>query len=303
MKHYFVHPNDENKLKQLVWDCDRALEDRIDSALDQMEDPSELRLFGLTGPTCAGKTTAAKKITAMLEHCGMRVHVISVDDFYYDKEYLHKLAEEDPDVEIDYDSERTIDIALFAECTQSLLEYKETQLPRFDFQSGMRVKGQCLIPRKNDVFLFEGIQILYPSIDAVLSRHDAYRSFYICPASSIEVGGEEFLPNEIRLCRRLVRDYLHRATLPDFTFYLWESVRANEDRNIFPYVSHCHATIDSTMPYEMGMLKPYLEPLLCTIKPENAYYGAAQELLKKLRNILPVPVEYRTQNSLYKEFI
>ena len=134
MKHYFVHPKDENKLKQLVWDFDYALEDRIDRALDQMEDPSELRLFGLTGPTCAGKTTAAKKITAMLENSGMRVHVISVDDFYYDKEYLHKLAEEDPNVEIDYDSERTIDTALFAECTQSLLEYKETQ---------HRLRGEC----------------------------------------------------------------------------------------------------------------------------------------------------------------
>jgi uridine kinase len=183
------------------------------------------------------------------------------------------------------------------------LEYKETQLPRFDFQSGMRVKGQCLIPRKNDVFLFEGIQILYPSIDAVLSRHDAYRSFYICPASSIEVGGEEFLPNEIRLCRRLVRDYLHRATLPDFTFYLWESVRSNEDRNIFPYVSHCHATIDSTMPYEIGILKPYLEKILPGVTQDPRHGKQASGILAELENVQALSADLIPQNSLYKEFI
>ena len=295
--------DDEKALRKYVEECDLLLDKKIESAIERIEKTSDFRIFGLTGPTCSGKTTAAKKITEYLEAQGFCVHVISIDDFYFDKEYLQKRVEGDPNIEIDYDSEDTIDIDLLAQQTECLLSCKRTYLPHFDFRSGKRTEGEYIIPGKEDVFLFEGIQILYPVVSAILNRHASYQSIYICPTSAIRAGESVFEPNEIRLMRRLVRDYRHRATLPEFTLYLWKSVRGNEEKNIFPYVKNCSATIDSTMPYEIGMLSSYLKPLLRSIPGTSEFYSDAQRILLRIEPLGEISADYMTQKSLYKEFI
>lgn len=294
--------SDTCRLQAFVRECDARLHTQILQAVDRVATMSDLRFLGLTGPTCSGKTTAAKLLTAKMEARGRRVHVISIDDFYYDKEFLHKRADDDPNIEIDYDSEDTIDVALLAEKTEQLLQGRETELPRFDFQQGIRTKGERILPSSEDLFLFEGIQILYPKVYEIL-RGEAYHSLYICPLSSIEVGGEVFLPNDLRLMRRLVRDFRYRATDPAFTLYLWQSVRENEEKNIFPYTHYCKEQIDSTMPYEVGMLKPCLEELLATVDAQNPFFARAQEMLGRLARVEVVPASYMAPNSLYKEFI
>ena len=304
MKHETMNLFDDEKiLRRYVESCDCRLDEKIEKAIECIEKTPDLRIFGLTGPTCSGKTTAAKKITKHLEEKGRRVHVISIDDFYFDKEYLQKRADNDPSIEIDYDSEDTIDIDLLAEQTDHLLSGEKTYLPHFDFQSGKRTVGEYLVPNQNDVFLFEGIQILYPRVNAILNHSPSYRSIYICPLSALCVGEEIFEPNEIRLMRRLVRDFRHRASSPEFTLYLWKSVRENEERSIFPYVQSCDATIDSTLSYEIGMLTPYLKPLLDSIGRKSEFYSEAQRILARIKDIQEVDASYMTPNSLYKEFI
>lgn len=295
--------DDEKALRNYVAECDLRLDKEIENAMECIPSVHDLRLLGLTGPTCAGKTTAAKKITSLLEAKGLRVHVVSIDDFYFDKDYLQKRIESNPNIEIDYDSEDTIDISLLAEQTENLLACRKTILPKFDFRSGKRIGEEVLTPQAEDVFLFEGIQILYPKVNAILNQSKSYKSIYICPLSVLRVGDVCFEPNEIRLMRRLVRDFLHRNTLPAFTFYLWESVRANEETSIFPYVQSCSAEIDSVLPYEIGMLKPYLEPLLMSIPSEDSAAAEAAQMLEKIKHIPNVSHLYMTENSLYKEFI
>lgn len=292
----------EQAMLELVVQCDQSLEKRMEEVANRISEIPDLRLIGLTGPTCSGKTTTARLLTEVFEKCGRRVHVVSIDDFYYDKELLNARADKDPDIEIDYDSEDTIDVELLAEKTADLLACKETRMPRFDFHSGSRTEGVTVTPRPDDVFLFEGIQILYPKVDAIL-RQQKYRSIYICPSSSIRIGQEIFDSNELRLMRRLVRDYLYRSTDPAFTFYVWQSVRDNEEKSIFPHAHTCNYFIDSTMPYEVGMLKPYLERILAKIPAENQFYDQAQEVLRQLKHVQSIPASYMTPNSLYKEFI
>lgn len=303
MKCYQVPPMvAPDRLREFVQSCDRDLQERMKRVARELAELPALQLLGLTGPSCAGKTTAAKEMTSYLEEHGHRVHVISIDDFYYDKEYLHQRAEEDPNIEIDYDSEDTIDVSLLAQKTEQLLAGRITVLPRFDFEQGIRTVGKTVEPKAGDVFLFEGIQILYPKVRSILSG-TSYRSVYIAPQSAIEVGGERFEPNELRRMRRVVRDFRYRATDPAFTFYLWQSVRANEEKNIFPYARFCDLQIDSTMPYEVGMLKPYLEELLPKIPDADPCAEVATEILKKLAGVEAVSADYRLPNSLYKEFI
>lgn len=292
----------QEELKKFVQYWDHNLEWHMENTARTVSKIPNLRFLGLTGPTCSGKTTTAKKLTDYLEKHGRRVHVISLDDFYYEKDYLQQRADEDPDIEIDYDSEETIDIALFEEKITSLMNNAPTELPRFDFPSGLRIKGETVNPKPEDIFLVEGIQVLYPKVNAIL-RRATYKNIYIFPESAIEIRGEIFIPNEIRLMRRLVRDYHFRASTPEFTFYLWQSVRANEEKNIFPHVKNCDYFIDSTMPYEIGMLKPYLEEIFAKMPKDNVYWKDAKQILKKIASIEPVPSDYIIENSLYKEFI
>lgn len=304
MKQFYTVENlksaEEQKNFVVYWDHD--LEKHMENTARMVSKIPNLRFLGLTGPTCSGKTTAARKLTDYLERHGRRVHVISLDDFYHNKDYLQQRADKDPNIEIDYDSEETINVELFSQKITSLMNNEPTELPRFDFRSGMRVKGHTIDPEPEDIFLVEGIQVLYPKVDAIL-RSAPYRSIYICAMSAIEIAGEIFLPNEIRLMRRIVRDYHFRASAPEFTFYLWQSVRANEEKSIFPYASCCDYFIDSTMPYEIGMLKPYLEKVFATMPHDDAFWEDAQAILKKIESVTPVSSDYIIENSLYKEFI
>lgn len=261
----------------------------------------DISLLGLTGPTCSGKTTAAAMLTQVLEAGGRSVHIISLDDFFYSKEILQRASLARGRTEPDYDSPQTIDLDLLRSCVSSLLAGKETRMPRFHFRTGRREQGDLLRPAAGDVFLFEGIQILYPQVDALL-RRDGYVSLCICPQTAIETGGERFTPNEIRLMRRLVRDVIYRGATPAFTFSVWESVRANEETHIFPYIQRCNRTVDSTMPYEIGLLKPYLERYL-TGDGVAPFEREAQAILARLRSVQPVPASLIGPDSLYKEFI
>lgn len=278
------------------------MELRMEATARRIADESNLKLIGLTGPSCSGKTTAAHKLTQILEETGRTVHVISIDDFYYDTSYLHARWESDHCAEIDFDSEDTIDIDLLREKTESLLACRNTQMPRFDFPTGKRLQGDLLQPKSADVFLFEGIQILYPKVQKLL-RGAQYRSIYIAPLSAVEAAGSRFMPNEIRLLRRLVRDSIYRSSSVAFSLKLWQSVRKNEELNIFPYSDSCDEYLDSSMAYEIGVLKPYLAELLSVYPQNGLHTETVREILKKIEPVEPISDAYIKENSLYKEFI
>ncbi len=291
----------EGELAELVRAGDAAFEAELEALAGEILTDGSIRLLGLTGPTCSGKTTAAAMLTRALEAEGRAVHVISIDDFYFGKEILLRTSREKGRTEPDYDSPDTIDVELMRAAVRSLLSGRETRMPRFNFRTGQRESGELLRPRAGDLFLFEGIQILYPQVDALL-RQEGYYSFCVCPQSAIAAGGEGFLPNEIRLMRRLVRDVIYRAAAPSFTFFLWNSVRENEEKNIFPYIGTCNRTVDSTMPYEIGLLKPYLERYL-TGEWVGDFWQEADGILARLADVQPVPDGLIQPDSLYKEFI
>lgn len=289
--------------KRLVTSADAAFEESAERKVRAFANLPDLRVLGLTGPTCAGKTMAARKLISILEENGRRVNVISIDDFFLNVDIFHRLSDPDPSVKLDYDSEETLDIPLLAETVEDLLLSKPTRIPKFDFKTGQReASARLLYPSDEDVFLFEGIQVLYPKVDAILSRGNC-KSIYIAPLSPISTGGEVFSPNEIRLMRRIVRDFRHRSAKPEFTMYLWQTVRENEEKAIFPFRDRCEVEIDSTLPYDVGMLKPYLQPLLEGYRTDAPHAEEAAALLRKLKNVQSISSDYLGKNSLYKEFI
>lgn len=292
----------EQEILNLIDLGERGFTDQLLQVSGQLLPQENLHFLGLTGPSCSGKTTAAEMLTEAFENAGKQVHVISIDDFYFDRDYLYAMAEKKGLSGVDYDSEDTINVELLEECVCSLREQKKTVMPRFNFKTGMREVGETISPSAKDIFLFEGIQVLYPRVDRIL-QGDGYRSIHIAPQSAVETGGEVFEPNEIRLMRRLVRDYHFRNSSPQFIFSLWQSVRENEEQMIFPNVHRCDYSIDSTMPYEIGILKPYLEEILSPVSKDESCYQTAQTILSELCRVQSLQGTLIPEKSLYKEFI
>jgi uridine kinase len=153
-----------------------------------------------------------------------------------------------------------------------------------------------------DVFLIEGIQVVYPEVSALLHEYD-YRSIFIRPARTLEVGGILHEPNKIRLMRRLVRDYHFRASEAAFTFFAWESVRENEEKSIFPYADSCDEQLDSLMGYEVGMLRPHLETILSQLPLSSVYRPMADTILHDISTVQPLISDWLPEHALYREFV
>lgn len=290
------------EMRAYVDRCEAAFEAQLNAACDAVCAVEGLKLIGLSGPTCSGKTTTANKLIANLSRHGRKVHIISIDDFYFDRAVLAKRAEA-AGKEIDYDSIDTIDLPALREVVREIFTDEKTVVPRYDFKTGTRSGHIEYEYDDHDLFIFEGIQAIYPEIVDMLDDY-CYRSIYICAESGIDIGAY-FSPTDIRFMRRMVRDYNFRAASPEFTYFLWESVRANEDLHIYPNAHKADIRINSTMAYELNMLLPYLMPLLRQIGPKSEYYSAARELMARLDacSIVPIPAAYMAGNSLYHEFL
>lgn len=262
-----------------------------------------VKILRLSGPTCAGKTTCAAKLTQVLEAAGREVYPISLDDFFHDRNTLFAMAQEKGG-KLDYDSVDALDLDLLHTCVQELMTQGKAGMPRFNFKSGLR-EGPFPLDTTtgpSPVFLFEGIQAVYPKVVAMLD-HALDRSIFMCVRSGITVGDVTFDPHEIRLMRRLVRDEAKRGATPTFTLQLWHSVRENEENAIFPEAHRCDFLLDSTMPFEIHMLKPHVERILRSHPVAGADAPTAEQLLHKLAGVQGISHQYLSPSSLYHEFI
>ncbi len=296
----------DEEARRFVEKCDAAFFDRLGAVCNEISETKGLNVIGLTGPTCSGKTTMANMLINRLGSAGKRVHVISLDDFFLERDVLDARS---VNGEIDYDSPDTIDVDLLHECAEEIIRGDRVVLPKYDFPTGSRGIGDIIDADDDDMFVFEGIQVLYPSVVSILKSNTAYRSIYICPRSEIGIDGKVFEPNEIRFLRRIVRDFNFRAASADFSFYLWDSVRKNEEEHIFPNADSCDHIIDSTLGYDVNMLAPYLKRILSMPhsrrgKITNAEYeNTVNYILDKISGIEEMKKEYLLSGSLYREFI
>lgn len=288
---------DENFVKE----CDARFEERLSSLMKDFAKKNTSRVIGLTGPTCSGKTTAAKKLIEYLGDEQKRVHTISLDDFY--KAIYSREALAGADIsKIDFDSPDTLDCEELDRFVSELFSTGVAKKPIFDFETGERSRYEEIISDGDDVYLFEGIQVLYPSVLSIIESHGG-KVLCVCPESAIEVGGRQFEPNFIRLCRRLVRDSNFRASTPEFTFAVWDGVRKNERENIFPFMHRCDLLIDTTLEYELNILAPYLRRLLSDMKEGDEHYAKSLEILEAFKGIEGIDSAVIGERSLYKEFV
>ena len=281
--------------------CDEEFDSLLESSVTKLCDGDDSRVLGLTGPTCSGKTTAAKKLLHHLGDEQKRVITVSLDDFFKDCFSRKQLADAKVE-ELDFDSPDTLDTELLGGFVDEIFSKGVSKKPIFDFVTGTRARWEEVVCDGDDVLLFEGIQVLYPSVLSVIESHGG-KVLCVRPESGIEIGGKRFEPDFIRLCRRLVRDANFRGASPDFTLSLWDSVRRNEETNIFPYMDRCDVRIDTTLPYELNVLAPYMRRILPDIAWGSKHHKESLEILGLLEDVVGIESFVIAEDSLYKEFV
>lgn len=285
-------------IRHWIAECEAGYTAQIADAVQALLAVPHLQIVTVTGPTCSGKTTTAHLLTAALEAAGRDVFPVSFDDFFRDRASLPVL----PSGRIDYDTAAALDMETLARCLDKLIAEEETDLPLFDFHTGCRC-GVCHYrPRENDVILLEGIQAMYPEVRVHLP-HDVTRSVAILPTQTVSTPDGILSARELRLLRRLVRDARTRNSDAEKTLSMWEDVCANEDISIYPYLDCADIRIDSSMAYEVGVIRPMAEAVLSGLSRDSVHRAYADSLLARLSHIDILPSDDIPDDSVFREFI
>lgn len=299
MKQAKLHFSSEEEIISYVNACEAEYRASVKAACDIAEAGGSI--ITLAGPTCSGKTTTARILDDEFLKRGKELHTISIDDFYFDRDELQRRAKERGEP-LDYDSPSTIDLALFGEVVEQIEAKGTVLLPKFDFKSGRRAAMEEITATDGDVFLFEGIQAVYPELTKYLAAYN-FTSLFISVEDSLACGDAVFAPREIRFMRRLVRDARTRGATAEFTYSLWSGVVANEETHIYPNLVGVHHRIDSLLGYEVSVIKPYVLALLDTLPADSVYLPEANILREKLQNIPILDGNYVPEGSVFREFI
>ncbi len=259
-----------------------------------------IKLILVAGPSSSGKTTFAQKLGIQLQAEGFRPHLISMDNYFINRDQVPF----GPDGLQDFESVDAVDAALFNEHMQQLLRGEAVQLPTYNFKTGKReYNGQTLQLCEEDVLIVEGIHCLNEVLSQSVPKDQKFK-IYISAITMLNIDDHNRIPTtDGRLLRRMVRDHQHRATSAADTIRRWPSVRNGEERNIFPFQEEADVIFNSAHIYELAVLKTYAEPLLYNIQKEEPEFGEARRLIKFLNYFLGVSSELVPEMSIIREFI
>ena len=275
-------------------------EKKIANIAEDIANRQGVKLVLLAGPSSSGKTTSCKRLSIQLAVNGLKPLQISLDDYFVDRDKTPK----DDNGEYDFESIYALNLDLLNEQFNALFRGEEVELPKYDFPSGKSVKsGKKLKMEPNNVLVVEGIHALNPELTAHIPQEQIYR-VYASALTTILLDNHNYIPTtDNRLLRRIIRDYKYRGVSAQETIHRWPSVRAGENKWIFPYQENADAMFNTAMLYELSVIKMQAEPLLQQV-PENCEeYAEAYRLLKFLKYFKGIPYNNLPPTSLLREFL
>lgn len=259
----------------------------------------KIKIVLLAGPSSSGKTTTSRKLCMFLQSFGLHPKVLSMDDYFVEREENPKDENGNPD----YECLEAIDLKLFDSQLSDLLKGKEVTIPTFNFALGKKEYRDKLTLQSDDIIVIEGIHALDPKILTNIPRENKFK-IYISPLTELNMDNQNRISTtDNRLLRRIIRDNRTRGYDVEHTLRSWASVREGEEKYIFPYQDEADYTINSALIYEIGVLKTYVEPLLYSVPNDSPYYEEAKRLINFLRLFLPIPADDIPQDSILREFI
>ena len=286
-----------------VEESDAAFNKKIRGAAEKIAGHiGQSRIVLLSGPSGSGKTTTSKKIQAELEKMGLRAHAVSMDNYFQTVD--PETSPRNRDGLIDYESPFCLDMNLLNRHFQMLDRGETIYIPKFDFARQMRsaIHANPLKLGKDEIAIFEGIHALN---DIITGKNPSATKLYISARSNIldEAGKTVFKGTWLRLGRRMVRDAKFRAWEPHVTMKMWSSVRRGEKLYISPFKDNADIQFDSSLPYEVGVLKGYVLPFCEQLTPEIERYEEIGHLLEAYPKFETLDEAYIAPDSLIREFI
>ena len=275
-------------------------EKKISQIADMISTRRGVKMVLISGPSSSGKTTFCKRLSIQLLTCGVKPVPISLDDYFVHREDTPK----DEHGEYDYESLYALNIPLLNKQLNALFAGEEVELPHYNFQTGRSERsGRRLRLADDEVLVVEGIHALNPELTAQIPEEQKFR-VYASALTTILLDTHNYIPTtDNRLLRRIIRDYKYRGVSARETIKRWPSVRAGENKWIFPYQENADAMFNTALLFELAVLKSQVEPLL-ELVPENAdEYAEAYRLLKFMKYIAPIPNRQLPPTSLLREFL
>ena len=281
-------------------ECSEAYHRKINIIAERIFEDKSKKIVMLAGPSSSGKTTTASILSRGISWLGGRAYTVSLDDFYHPRSVGYPL---DENGKPDYECVEALDIVLLRTKLGEIVESGKSQLPVFDFQSGERINNAKSIDLcENDIIIVEGLHALNPIITDELSKENLFRIYVSVSTRVYDDNGNVLLSKrDLRLIRRMVRDFRFRSTSVERTFEIWQSVMRGEDKYLFPYEPLADVKVDSFHPCEPCVFSGRAIQLLSGVKKPE-YTEKAKSLSDKLGLFVNTDYSLLPADSLLREF-
>jgi len=289
----------EGKSARLINLSEGLHEKRISLIADKIKENKNIKIILIAGPSSSGKTTFANRLCLHLEINHLKPMVISLDDYYVDDERMPR----NENGEMDFECVESIDYELFNRHLSLLASGAEVTLPRYDFNVRKSVIGKTIKLEENGVIIVEGIHALNELLTSRVPRENKYKIYLSALTSLCLDEYNAFSPTDNRLLRRLVRDAAFRNTSAEATFDLWKNVRKGEMKYIFPFENEADVVFNSSLVYELSVLKEPATKLLSGISKTSRHYSRARRLIELLNYFEKLSPENIPPTSIMREFV
>ena len=272
----------------------------VADAIQEAHRTRGVRMVLISGPSSSGKTTSAKRLGLQLGVLGLRPVMISLDDYFVEREKTPR----DENGQYDYEALEAIDLELFNDHLHRLLQGQSVDIPRYDFITGRRTQHDTpLTLDERSILIIEGIHGLNPRLTPSVPDAVKFKIYISCFTSVAMDNLSRIATTDNRLLRRLTRDYRQRGADALQTLSRWASVRRGEERHIFPYQENADVMFNSSLFYEISALRPFAEKILREVPDTVPEFDEARRMLKFLDNFIPIPSDEIPPTSILREFI
>lgn len=290
----------EGKISDFIQQNELLYNQALCDIANKVATSKTIKSIFISGPSSSGKTTTSKKISMYLKAMGKDAFVISTDDYFLEREDTPKK----PDGTYEFECVEALDVKLFNTQMKALLDGKAVSMPTFNFITGKKeYKKPPVKLEKNQILVVEGLHAISEKLNHAIPKKNKLR-LYISPFTPIRLDRHNHMPTtDVRLLRRLVRDYRTRGYSAEATLTNWASMRASESNFVYPHQREADVIVNTSLAYEIGVLKTYAEPLLYSIDKSSSNYEEAIRILKFLKGFLNIPSDYVPNVSVLREFI
>lgn len=272
----------------------------IEHIASEIAKNKKIRMILIGGPSSSGKTTTSKKLSLCLKERGINPFILSTDNYMRERKNQIK----DKNGEYEFDLLESLDLKLLNDNISDLLLGKEVKLPKYSFELGEKeFKSAPVKLEENSMIIIEGLHTLNEKLTSSIDRNLKYK-IYISPFTPLNLDRHNHVSTvDVRLLRRIIRDYRTRTFTADYSFDLWRNVRDSEDAYVFPYQNEADIVLNTAILHEIGMLEVYVLPLLYSIKEDSVNYPEAKRMINFLKCFFAIPNEKLPDTSLLREFI